>query len=712
MAVTDSAPASHRFPRTVVPAAGPHRGFRPDIEGMRAIAVTAVVLSHVGLSQVAGGYVGVDVFFVVSGFLITTLLLNELGRTGRISLTAFYARRAVRLLPASTLALAATVAGAWLWLSPLRFSAIATDAFYATFYGINWRLAHEGVQYQNTDAVPSPLQHFWSLAVEEQYYLAWPLLMLTVALAVAARRGGWRRPMAAVLGVITAASLLISVVLTRESAPWAYFGSHTRAWELGVGALVALAANRLARLSGPFAAPLTWAGLAAVVLSALLYDEQTPFPGSAAALPVFGAAAMIAGGCAAPPGGAVLLLRTSPFQLIGRYSYSWYLWHWPVLMIGPAALDMEPSVKLSAALAAGALLIAAVFYHLVENPFRTWPWIKSRARRGLALGLGLTVATAFCTAVAIRHTPAISSGDRTIDTAAAVAAAADPEAALARLLSAASGEHRLPSNLRPTIGRASADKPIVDAEGCHLDFETVSAGRPCVYGDPNGTETIYLLGDSHATQWFTTVNAVAHDRHWRLMPRVKSSCQAPDVMLYLPHLKRAYHECTQWRDTVLDEITATRPDMVLLSSNGGDGGGIVNPRTGRPYIGADSDRRFVAGWKATLDKIKAAGAIPVLILDTPWPAGDNPQCLAKNPDRVDRCGRSPAEAISQPQRRAAVSAAARERGAIVIDTKPWFCTDTICPAVVGNLMVWRDYSHISAAYAAMLTPVLAARLPD
>ncbi|HEU5110943.1 MAG TPA: acyltransferase, partial [Micromonosporaceae bacterium] len=214
--------------------------FRPDVEGLRAVAVVLVVLYHAGVGAVGGGYVGVDVFLVISGYLITGLLLRDQGR----GLAAFYARRALRLLPAATVVVAATVAAARAWLPPLRFGEVVRDALHTTFYGLNYRLAALGTDYSAADAAPSPLQHYWSLAVEEQFYLAWPPLLAAVC-ALAARR---RRAVLAVLavlavtlGVVVAGSLALSVWQTAASAPWAYFGAHTRAWELGAGALLALA---------------------------------------------------------------------------------------------------------------------------------------------------------------------------------------------------------------------------------------------------------------------------------------------------------------------------------------------------------------------------------------------------------------------------------------------------------------------------------------
>ena len=257
-------------------AADGHLSFRSDIEGLRAVAVGLVLLGHAGIGFFAGGYVGVDVFFVISGFLITSLLLKEVGQTGRISIPRFYARRAVRLLPASTVVLLATVLGAWLWLSPLRFRHIAGDVITSALYSVNFRLALDGTDYFAAAAQPSPVQHFWSLAVEEQFYVVWPLLIIAATWAAARLGRGAASTVAAVLIPVVAASFVLSVTETHRSAPWAYFGSHTRAWELGVGALLAVAGSRLAVVSARrrLAMALSWVGLAAIVVAAVLSPRR------------------------------------------------------------------------------------------------------------------------------------------------------------------------------------------------------------------------------------------------------------------------------------------------------------------------------------------------------------------------------------------------------------------------------------------------------
>jgi peptidoglycan/LPS O-acetylase OafA/YrhL len=685
----------------------PHK-FRADIEGMRAIAVTLVVLSHAGLSGLAGGYVGVDVFFVISGFLITTLLLGELKRTGTVSLARFYARRATRLLPASTLVLLVTVAGSWMWLPATRFKSIVSDAVSATFYGINWRLASEGVQYLNADAAPSPLQHFWSLAVEEQFYLVWPLLLLIFALVFKKTT----KPILITLGIVVAVSFYASVQVTESSAPYAYFGAHTRAWELGIGALVAIGATRLATLPRLFAAALTWAGLAAVVAGALLFDESTPFPGSAAALPVLGAAAIIAGGCAAPRGGVATLLGLWPFQQIGKYSYSWYLWHWPVLMIAPFVLDMEPALGLNLALAAAALVIAVGSYHLVENPGRNQPWVKASAVRGIAVGLALSLAAAGFAKVGGTHPPALAKGDPAVVTAQAVVAAADPEAELQKIIAESASLGELPANITPKPQKGHKDLPDYYQSKCHLEYAEIVPPGPCVFGDPDGKQTVYLLGDSHAAHWYPAMQSIAVEHGWKLVVRTKSACQAALVRTYAQVFKRPYDECYQWRDAMLAEIKQAKPMMVVVSSNGNNNGGLLDEAGNWIDQGPEAERDglWAAGWKATFQAIASRRTKLVMIEDTPWPGKDTPECLALNSRHTSRCARPTDGSMPFPNRQALVSQTARDLGVTVIPTRTWFCAD-VCPQVVGNLMVWRDNSHITTRYAQMLAPLLEARLP-
>jgi len=686
--------------RAPAAAEGPHLGFRPDIEGLRAVAVTLVVLSHSGIGLFAGGYVGVDVFFVISGFLITSLLLREVSKRGTISLRGFYARRAIRLLPVSFVVLLATLAASWLWLPTTRFRSISLDALFSTFYGINWRLAYEGTDYLNATAAPSPLQHLWSLAVEEQFYLVWPLLLLVVW---SGRRASRRALIA--LGALVVVSLVVSVQQTGSAAPWAYFGSHTRAWELGIGALVAIGAGVLRRTPKALAAVLTWAGLAAVVVASVLFDESTAFPGYVALLPVLGTAVVIAGGSSAARWGAGSLLGTAPFRFIGKLSYGWYLWHWPVLMIWPAAFVRDPSIKANLVFALGALGLAFITYHLVENPVRTRPWLRARARRGLSLGLVLSASAAALALFVGQFTPPLPTGPPAPDTAAELRAAADPQARLTELITKSVGTARLPSNLIPKVEDAGDQSPQIYQDQCHFNYTQVRQDRPCVYGDPAGTKTVYLVGDSHAAHWFPAFDDLARDRGWKLVALTKAACQLPEVLVWSPPLKRPYTECVTWREQIVGRIVADRPDLVVMASNDLDNGGIIDAAGQMvPRDGPADDPVWVQAWQRTWAKLK--GIPMVLLQDTPWPGGDAPECAAVNPRRLDdKCTRPVTRAIAEQNRRALVAAAARQTGIKVVDPTPWFCVKR-CPIVVGNLLVFKDNSHMTPAYVRAIEPVI------
>lgn len=700
------------------PGDGPRAGFRADVEGLRAVAVTLVVLNHAGVAAVSGGYVGVDVFFVISGFVITMTLLREVERRGRISIAGFYARRASRLLPAATLVVLATLAASWLWLPPVRAREIAADALASTVYAINYRLALRGTDYFAAEA-SSPLQHFWSLAVEEQFYFVWPLLLFAVALPWYGRRrrlgpGGGARTgrTAAVLVVLTVLSFALGVWLTSRSAPWAYFAAPTRAWELALGALVAVGATRLARLPRRPAAVATWVGLAAVLASALIFDELTPFPGYAALLPVAGTALVIAAGCAAPRGGVELLLRTTAFQRIGALSYSWYLWHWPVLVIVPELLDTPPPLWQRLALAAGSLVLAVGCYALVENPIRRRPSLRARPWRAITIGGGLSAASAVIALLATQAPLAPAASGEAVDLAAALSvpasgrslspsAVAAAERRLAEAIAAGVYTQAVPSNLTPALASASKDLPVLYADRCDARLLETEVKAPCVYGDPTARDTVVLFGDSHAGHWFPALDDMAKRRHWRLVVVTKSICSAASTSIYLSRLKRQFHECDQWREQAMDRIRALRPTMVVMSSRG-DGG--------KPVAEGDADQLWTDGWRTSIRRLAADGTRLVLISDTPLPKHNAPECVSAHPTAVHECSTPVRGAILKPKRRRMIEEVAARAGVAVVDPTAWFCTATTCPDVVGNVLVYKDASHMTTAYSRLLSPLLEHRI--
>ena len=366
------------------------RPFRPDVEGLRAIAIALVVLYHSNFPGVTGGYIGVDVFFVISGFVITGLLLRERSGTGRTSLVNFYARRCRRILPAATLVILLAVLFSYLLLGVVVGNNTADDGRWAAAFLANFHFEAVGTSYFGALRPPSPLQNYWSLSVEEQFYVVYPTLFLLVA--GAKMKTALRTRLTLVLGVVIVTSYSLSVIQTSSQPAAAYFSPFARAWELALGALVAVINPSLKRLPVRIAAVLTWVGAGAILLAAFGLTAHTSYPGSLVALPVLGAALVIAGGAATPRLGVESLLGLRPLSWLGKRSYSLYLWHWPILVIvaeeaGKSTLPAGESLLLMVFVA---VPLSMLSYRLVENPVRHW---RLPSKASIFAGISLAVAT-------------------------------------------------------------------------------------------------------------------------------------------------------------------------------------------------------------------------------------------------------------------------------------------------------------------------------
>jgi peptidoglycan/LPS O-acetylase OafA/YrhL len=661
------------------------REFRPDIQGLRAVAVLLVVLYHAGVPGITGGYVGVDVFFVISGFLITGKLVREAAANGRISFLSFYAGRIRRLLPAAAVVVLATLGAARLWGSVFQIRSVGWDAVLTAVYGINYRLAENGVNYQQADGPESPLQHFWSLAVEEQFYVVWPPLV-GLCVVLARRRFGWLLTVVLVAGCTF--SLFLSVTVTGTNAPMAYFSIQTRAWELGAGALLALVGGRLTRVPTWLSAPASWAGLAAIVWSAFAYTDETPFPGTAALVPVLGAVAVIAAGCAPAGRSAEVLLGLRPMQGIGKVSYAWYLWHWPMIIMVPLMFDRTFAWWEKLEIATLGLWLAVLTYWIVENPTA-----HSRLRRPAWLGVGLSLSTAIAVlgAVLVVTVPALVGGGAATS---AVALAGPDVMAVRTAVAASTRTAAVPSNLQPSLGAAADDQPVSTKDGCHADILQVEQGS-CVYGDPAGRRTVVLFGDSHAQQWLPALDAAAKQNHWRLVAWTKAACSIADYDVYTSQLQRRYTECVSWREATIKRMTAKHPDLVVVSQSDT----VPAERVGNREWGDDT--------ATTLRRLKNADIPVTYVMDTPYPGVDVPECTARHLGDVGACTSKRKLAWPYDGRHEALAESLAANGIATVEPIDWFCTANDCPAVVGNLLVYRDSSHMSTAYSAWLAPMLA-----
>ncbi|THV43472.1 acyltransferase family protein [Glycomyces buryatensis] len=678
-------------------------GFRPDIQGLRAIAVGLVLLSHAGFPGFAGGYVGVDVFFVLSGFLITSLLVKEVFETGRISLAGFYARRARRILPAASAVVIATVIGAWLWFPITRFEAVMQDAFTVIVYIVNYRFIAESTEYLNADQMPSPFQQYWSLAVEEQFYVVWPLLLIGLLFLVGRAP---RRFLGAAIGfsvVIFVVTLILSVLITEQSQPTAYYAAHTRAWELAGGAFLALTLPTWKKLPAALAWVFAIGGLGAIIASGLMYSEETAFPGYTALAPVLGTMAVIMAGTAQGKNAVTSLLGTQPFQFVGKISYSLYLWHWPILILAPLALDVEPRLMLNLVLLAGTFAAAQLSYAYIEEPFRNAKLLKRSNAWGLATGV-------LCSLVGIGLIVALTTtftkvpednGPTDLEAVEEVGSQDEVTEALEAGLEVTS----VPDDLTPALATINGDRPKIYDNGCHLDFEDVQPADGCVYGKVDSDTVIYLMGDSHAAQWFPALEAIADEQGWKLVTRTKSACTPVSVTVENSQLEREYSECDDWRDTVFDEFDEVKPDLVVLSTS--DAASIANPESDGGV------EEWKTGWEDTLERVTASAENTLALTDTPRTGGDPaPDCIALNEESVQECTPTEDDGIGYDERRAAGIEAGESAGADVIDTVDWFCVDGKCPLIVEDMMVLRDGHHVSTPYAKYLSGVLEDALPD
>lgn len=661
-------------------------GFIPHIEGMRALAVILVIAYHAGVPFVRGGFIGVDVFFVISGFLITGLLLKELDSTGMLDLMRFYARRARRLLPAATLVLIATAAASWLILPPLRWRPVSYDILAASLWSGNIRSALNQFDYLTADDAPSPVLHFWSLGVEEQFYLLWPA-MLTIGYAVLWR---WMEARTAVtiaaLGIL-GGSFALGQLWTDSQQPFAFFLLPARAWELAAGALLAAMYHHVGRVPALIRQGLGAAGLATIVAAAVLLDTSVRWPGYAAAIPVAGTLAVIAS-----TGPTVRVLSLRPMLSVGSWSYSLYLWHWPVLVLAPTALGraLRPVEAALAVVASSAMAVAA--YNVVENPIRSHRTLLLGARRSIVLGV-LLVATSSTAAVALHAAPLPKAPVNAVTTSLEPEAgprAASP-AGYQQLLSAAETVSMVPAGLTPSLVTAENDRFSLDLGECFAsnpDDRAPMAG--CYFGDLSSERTVALIGDSHAAQWTAALTKIAERENFRVLILTKSAC--PPIQLRRASATLgSFPECRRWNNSVVERLRAERPAVTLVA-------GYAGYSIER---GLDSyDHRFGA-WVDAYD-ILAEFTQPVLIGDSPYPDLDVPVCLSANMGNVPACVQSREKMRNGVPGRTAEIDAAVSRNVPMIDTFNLVCPTQRCPVIVGDVLVYRDESHISANFSRWL----------
>ena len=702
--------------------------FRRDIEGLRALAVGFVILFHAKFFGLTGGFIGVDVFFVVSGFLITSLLINEHSSVGEISLKNFYARRARRLLPASALVIGLTALASRIWLEPLRLKDIGTDAVASGGFFANILFGVRSTDYLQAGQPPSPFQHFWSLSVEEQFYIVWPALLM---LLLWKSRERHTRAIVAV-SILSVASLALCIWQTTQSQPWAFFGLHTRAWELGIGALVALGWKYVEQLPTNFRAVIGWLGLFAIVISGLTITEKMAFPGKLALLPVVATALVLMAGQHAH-WGPQRILSLQPLQWIGARSYSIYLWHWPVLIIAESHAARALTVTERLIAIAASVIAASLSHHFLENPVRHSVSLQAKPRLALmvggalivmSLGVGFVLRTssvALSTDV-IADAPVAIASTTTSTTAPVVStdstvapvetttslvtipegpppSIVNPTAPIDAVIAGALTDE-VPANLQPSLRGASGDKPEIYDNGCHVNLISIEP-KICEYGDTTSDFTVALYGDSHAAQWFPALNQIAIDHQWRLIILTKMGCTAIDLITANSLVGPTYPGCRPWREKVLERFVAENVRVVLITNSNR----LTDPSTGQPF----ADSIVKAGYATLIPQLQSMGINPVVITDTPYPGTDVPICLSKAIKNVGSCAVTRDKGIRANRQQTSIDVAV-ENNAQYLDVSHWVCTIDTCPVITGNILMYRDSHHLTTTYVQFLTPLIDAAI--
>jgi len=606
-----------------------------QIQGLRAVAALLVTIFHARLMP--GGFIGVDIFYVISGYLITGLIIREIDKTGRLDLNEFYQRRIKRLLPTSVFVLFITAIVGMFVLPAITRDALGRDLFAAAAYVSNYLFAWWENDYQNLNATPSPFIHYWSLAVEEQFYVVWPIFILFLS-----RYG--KRAIFQGVAIVTALSLLLSIYLTQVAPIWAFYSLPTRAWELGFGALLLFIPDRYLR--NRF---LPWIGAIGIAIATFNFDESTAFPGFNALLPVV-ATAILIGSIPVWPRFFNDLSNNRLMQWLGAISYPLYLWHWPALVLPSSALGRPLQIRERLLCILSTIVLAHITSKFVEQPLRH----RSFSAKKIYGFFATTTAVSLLAGVAIASTSS-------------------------SVINVKGTNYSF--NLEQVVA-----KPGVYGDGCHVNYGEVESGD-CTYGEKGSATRVVLYGDSHAAQWFPTLEVLAREKGFELISLTKSACPSVDV----PRSDQGAYknsECDKWRENSVKRIQKIKPTAVILSSFQY----FTEPRgySSRAQWWNEGQRRLLADLQGSSRNL-------IYISDTPQPLRDIPNCLASQDVKdCDTTEKTPNVIIN---------------GFKKIDPTPWLCTN-VCSSIKDGYVVYRDGSHISVQSALALAPLLETALRD
>ncbi|NLT56937.1 MAG: acyltransferase [Actinomycetales bacterium] len=757
-------------PTTAPPAARGGGGLLLEVQALRAVAVALVLAFHLWPRITPGGYIGVDVFFVISGFLITGLIVRDL-RAGRFSLKRFYVKRIRRLLPAASLVLFVVAVTTLLTVPHTRWVEIARQVVASAWYIQNWELASVDVNYMSPAGPPSPVQHFWSLSVEEQFYLVWPVLLLASSVVAAKLRIRLASVLVLVMGVGVTLGFTYGVFETLTNTSHAYFSSFTRAWEFAAGGLLALLPRVRGRERTRAAA--SWAGLALIAVGAMLLTSRTPFPGHAALLPVCGALLFIAAGTVDVRWSPRALIRWRVSQTLGDLSYSVYLWHWPLIIFWPYVVGSRLTLWGKLVILVATLVLAWLSKVLVEDRYRVHsgshprpavqpaqlavpkpaqrdqptdrtldlrddrpveasrngsvpaPSVSSApvpaavaapaTRRLRWSPAALAGSSALFLAVTLVGTMAIAGGTwadvrHRVDRAEQVA-----ERALAERTPCFGAAALDPSgNCTPPFG----DMIVPDLAGAIAQYQRSVARAycfsetdnaqlvTCSFGPGDAKVHLALFGDSHAMQWFPAVQEIAEKRGWRITTFLKASC-GPSLAETVRTTARHQEHCRAWAQESIDRIRSDSTITMVVTT-------AMSNKTWVPMDGFDAYQTGVVGYQRTWDLLSAGGRRDIVVLrDTPRMEKTVRSCMVGADYPFADCGRSRGSAVKsrsewkgRPDPLVTAARSSASSAVHYVDLTNRFCTSRRCEAVVGNVLTFADNDHMTVTFARTLVPYL------
>jgi peptidoglycan/LPS O-acetylase OafA/YrhL len=675
---------------------------RWDVQGLRAFAVLAVVVYHLWPNRLPGGFVGVDVFFVISGYLITGHLLREVHRTGRVALASFWARRAKRLLPGAFLAILATGGAVLAFVPSALWGQYGRELIASTVYVQNWQLAADSVDYLASDNQASPFQHFWSLSVEEQFYIALPVLLIVV-LWLARRRASAVTVVRVMLGSVAVLSFVWCVVQTDTTPGVAYFSTATRAWEFALGGLASTVRFPVARTTAARTTRLlgAWLGAALLVVALWVVTPDLPFPGSIALLPVAGAALVVLFGAGTE---LEAIGRVTPVAHLGRISYAVYLWHWPAVVIVPFVTGHQLTSPEKVGILLGAVVVGSLSTMLVEEPLRFHHRVRSWRPRRVALvgvvvtalmaslGVGTLTSLHVQQAQAEQFATSLTRGDVRCFGAAAAIGSDDP------CVNPALADVRVPA---ATIAR----RDDANRDACWSDGGGQFAR--CTLGPTSGYDRYFIaMGDSHNNALIDVYERIAKRNNWRIDVAGHPSCYFTAAEQSAPS-QGLQQSCDTWKGKAMSFVRSHAADLSAVL--------VTHSATSRPVLATTDENAedatvdgLVKAWRTAT----AAGVPVIAVRDNPIPAPGIVTCVGKmHGATTSECdqSRSAGFAPFEGSERAAARVGSK---AHVIDLSDRYCDTTTCPAVIGGVLVYRDKTHITNTFAKTLRPYLERGIRD